>query len=154
MSNLKRLTHQPDYRNRFNRKLWLNERQSDLRHYFDSRNILTGGIEAEPFWAKVPYVSIWKIRSVGTPGFDGWYGMAGDHPCDIVGMNNFSDRPRDILRYFAAKWAYAAQRLKRGEDYPEFRIERIEERHKIGLLIEDRSNRLQRWVDENDLWGE
>jgi len=148
----KPLLETPDYRNRFNRGLWLNERRRDLRHYFDSRHIVIGAIDPEPFWTKVPYVGLWRVRSLGTPGFDGWYGIAGDVPCDIVGINNFSDRPRDILRYFAAKWHFAAARLKAGEDYPEFRIEFIEDRPKIGAAIDDRAMRLQRWVDEDSLW--
>ncbi len=142
----------PDYRNRFNRGLWLRERKRDLLGYFESRSIVIGPIDPDPYWAKVPFVSIWRVSSLGTPGFDGWYGLAGDHPCDIVGINNLVDHPREILRYFSNKWLYAAQRLKQGDDYGDFRIEQIADRPKVGRLIEDRALRLQRWVDEASLW--
>jgi hypothetical protein len=141
-----------DYKNRFNRRIWLEERRRDLLHYFDSRNITNGTIGKEPYWCVVPRTSIWQIPSMGTPGFDGWFGIAGDHPTDVVPLNYFSGEPRVILEHFVNKWLRAAERLKQGEDYGDFRIEHIEERPTIGELIEDRATRLKMWVEAEELW--
>ena len=141
-----------DYKNRFNRKLWLEDRRSDLAHYFDVRNMTYNSFDPEPFWAIIPRTTIWKISSLGTPGFDGWYGIAGDHPTDIVPLNYFDGDPRNILEHFATKWLRAAERLKQGEDYGDFRIEHIEERPTIGELVEDRAIRIKRWVETDELW--
>ncbi len=141
-----------DYKNRFNRQLWLEDRRRDLIHYFDSRNINNGRLSKIPYWCVVPRTSIWQVPSLGTPGFDGWFGIAGDHPTDVVPLNYFNGEPRVILNHFVNKWLRAAERLKAGEDYGDFRIEHISERPTIGELIEDRALRLQRWVDAEDLW--
>lgn len=141
-----------DYKNKFNRKLWLDERKQDLRHYFDSRNMVHGRLPPEPVWCVVPRTSIWKIPSLGTPGFDGWYGIAGDHPTDIAPLNYFVGGPRVILDHFVKKWLRAAEYLKAGEDYGDFRIAHIDQRPAIGALIADRAMRMQRWVDSDHLW--
>ncbi len=145
-------TVETDYKNRFNRRLWLEERRRDLIHYFDSRSINNGRIGTDPYWSVVPRTSIWQIPSLGTPGFDGWFGIAGDHPTDVVPLNYFNGDPRVILEHFVNKWLRAAERLKAGEDYGDFRIDHIEQRPTIGELIEDRAIRLKRWVDADDLW--
>lgn len=142
-----------DYKNKFNRRLWLDERRRDLRHYFDARNLVHGRLPDEPYWCVVPRTSLWQIPSLGTPGFDGWFGIAGDHPTDVAPLNYFTGgNPRTILDHFVAKWLRAAERLKAGEDYGDFRIEHIEQRPSIGTLIEDRANRLKLWVDTEHLW--
>jgi len=141
-----------DYSNRFNRRLWLTERRSDLLFYFESRNLVHGRIATEAFWSVVPRTSIWQIPSLGAPGFDGWFGIAGDHPTDVVPMNNFDGDPRKVLDHFVNKWLHASSRLKGGDDYGDFRIEQIDQRPAIGLLIEDRAKRIQRWVETEELW--
>jgi hypothetical protein len=141
-----------DYKNRFNRRLWLEDRRRDLLHYFQTRNMLNGAIVKEPYWCVVPRTSIWQIPSLGTPGFDGWFGIAGDHPTDVVPLNYFAGEPRVILEHFVNKWLRAAERLKQGEDYGDFRIEHIEERPTIGELIENRALKLKKWVDAEELW--
>lgn len=143
---------EPDYKNRFNRQLWLEDRRRDLYHYYDSRNMNNGRIGQEPYWSVVPRTSIWQIPSLGTPGFDGWFGIAGDHPTDVVPLNYFNGEPRIILQHFVNKWLRAAERLKAGEDYGDFRIEHISQRPTIGELIEDRAMRMKRWVDTDELW--
>lgn len=89
---------------------------------------------------------------MGTPGFDGWYGIAGDHPTDVVPLNYFPGEPRVILHHFVQKWQRAAAKLAEGQDYGDFNIEQIEERPAIGALIADRAARLQSWVEADELW--
>jgi acyl-CoA synthetase (AMP-forming)/AMP-acid ligase II len=110
--------------------------------------IYTSGTSGTPRAVCHAHRAIWARRMM----FDGWYGLAGDHPCDIVGINNLADHPREILRHFSEKWLYAAKRLKQGDDYGGFHIELITDRPMVGQLIEDRALRLQRWVDEPALW--
>lgn len=141
-----------DYKNKFNRRLWLSDRRRDLLRYYETRNLVHGNIIDEPFWSVVPRTSIWQIPSLGTPGFDGWYGIAGDHPTDVVPINYFTGEPRMILEHFVLKWLRAAAKLKQGEDYGDFNIEHIEQRPEIGALIEDRALRLQMWVESEELW--
>lgn len=143
-----------NYKNRFNRRLWLDDRYRDLLYYFENRNIVHGAFKGEPYWCVVPRTSIWKIPSMGTPGFDGWFGIAGDHPTDTVPLNYFDGSPQRILEHFVTKWLRASARLKQGEDYGDFNISNIEQRPVVGQLIEDRALRLQRWVDAHDLWQE
>jgi len=141
-----------DYRNRFNRRIWLEQRLRDLNFYYETRNINCGAIPKEPFWCVVPHTSIWQIPSIGTPGFDGWFGIAGDHPTDVVPLNYFDNDPRHILEHFVEKWLRASVKLKAGEDYGDFRIEHIEQRPTIGELIEDRALKLKLWVEREELW--
>lgn len=141
-----------DYRNRFNRTLWLAERRKDLHLYFASRNLIHGRMPEQPEWSVIPRTSIWTIASLGTPGFDGWYGIAGDHPTDVVPLNYFNGDLRNVLSHFVVKWQRTAERLKQGDDYGDFRIERFEERPRIGELIEDRARRLQKFLEEDAIW--
>lgn len=87
---------------------------------------------------KVPLTSIWVVQSVGTPGFHGWFVVTGDHPTDIVGMGGV-EGAKDALVHFSNKWQRAANILMEGEDYPDFRIENIEDRPKIGWAISQRA---------------
>jgi len=141
-----------DYKNRFNRVLWLEDRHRDLLYYFQSRNLVHGYFDCQPFWCVVPRTSIWEIPSMGTPGFDGWYGIAGDHPTDVVPLNYFDGDLRKVLEHFVKKWLRASTHLKEGEDYGDFNIEHIDQRPVVGKLIEDRALRIQRWVEAEELW--
>ncbi len=141
-----------DYQNPFNRRIWLEERRRDLIHYFDTRNMNYGHIPHEPYWCVVPRTSIWQISSLGTPGFEDWFGIAGDHPTDVVSLNYFAGSPRNVLVHFVTKWLNASERLQQGEVYGDFRIEQIEQRHTIGELIENRAKKLKRWVECDELW--
>jgi len=129
-----------NYRNRFNRQIWLTERRKDIRAYYHRQAIVHGGIPREPMWCQIPFSSVWLVKSIGTPGFHGWYVVCGDHPTDLVGMGTL-EGTAEILEYFASKWWRAAQLLLDGEDYPDFHIERIEDRPKIGELVKDRSDK-------------
>jgi len=141
-----------DYSNRFNQYIWLTERRSDLLYYFESRNLAHGRISTEAFWSVVPRTSIWQIPRLGARDADGWFGIAGDHPTDVVLMNNVDRDPRKVLDHFVNKWLHASSRLKGGDDSGAFRIEQIDQRLAIGLLIEDRAKRIQRLVATEALW--
>lgn len=141
-----------DYSNRFNRHIWINDRRSDLVHYFQTRGLLHGPIEKEPVWGVIPRSSIWKVPSLGQPEHGGWFGIAGDHPTDIVPIQGLSHEPRDILRHFVRKWLEVSERLMRGEECPDFRISNIDQRTSVGELIDDRAKRLRRWVQADELW--
>lgn len=141
-----------DYNNRFNRRVWLNDRRSDLIHYLQSRGIQHELIAAEPYWSVIPRSSIWIIKPFASSHPRAWYGIAGDHPTDIVTVNQVSEDPRQILKHFADKWLSAAQKLINGEDDSDFRIQNTDQRESIGELINDRAKRMQKWIEDDYLW--
>ncbi|TCS36452.1 DUF4826 family protein [Reinekea marinisedimentorum] len=141
-----------DYNNRFNRRVWLNDRRSDLILYLQSRGIQHLPVIAEPHWSVIPRSSIWIIQPSASSQPGGWYGIAGDHPTDIVAVNGVSRNPRDILTHFTQKWLAAAETLMNGEDCREFRIKDADQRETIGELIHDRASRIQRWTEDDYLW--
>lgn len=140
-----------NYGNRFNRRIWLNDRRSDLIHYLQSRGINHDPLPPEPSWTVIPRSSIWLVRPFGSQS-NGWFGVAGDHPTDIVSINSVNEDPREILIHFTNKWLAASEKLMKGEDYKEFRIQNIEQRESIGELINDRAQRIQRWVMDEYMW--
>lgn len=132
---------QVNFGNRFNREIWIKERRDDIRDYYHSRNLVCQKIPEQPLWSSMPFTSIWLIKAVATPGFHGWYVIAGDHPTDIVGMGGL-EGPQDALLYFGRRWLQAAKQLKEGEAFPDFRIERIEDRAVFGAAIGSRALRI------------
>lgn len=136
------MNKQVNYTNKFNQGIWLEERRKDIQYYYHSRQLVCQKIPEHPIWSAMPVTSIWLVKAVGTPGFHGWFVIAGDHPTDIVGMGGI-EGPKEALIYFSKKWKRAAETLKAGDSYPDFRIENIDERPKFGKAIADRAYQLE-----------
>lgn len=141
-----------DYGNRFNKRLWLNDRRHDLIEAFKKRGQVHNPIAIEPYWSVTPHTSIWRVLNKVDEEPSGWFGISGDHPCDYVALEDVEHDPRSIIKHFIHQWRIAARDLKAGQDSDAFVIKTISERPSIGRLIDDRADRLQRWIDTDSLW--
>lgn len=135
-----------NYTNRFNQGIWIKERRDDIQYYYHSRQLVCQKIPEAPIWSAMPLTSIWLVKAVGTPGFHGWFVIAGDHPTDITGMGGLSGA-QDVLYYFATKWKRAAEHLIAGESVSDFRINNIEDRPRFGRVIKERAFQLEHIAD-------
>lgn len=141
-----------DYRNRFNRRLWLAERRRDLVLFCERRDLEIQPLPEKPLWSAIPRSAIWRISGSEFASQSGWYGIAGDHPTDILPIHQCSAEPREIMQRFIERWETAADKLQRGEPVDTFRINQEAERPAIGELIADRVSRLKLWVAHDPIW--
>lgn len=134
-------TDRHNYGNRFNQAIWLEECRKNIRAYVISRDVVCQKIPLAPLWAESPFTSVWVIKGVGIPGFDGWYAIAGDHPTDLVGLGNLGS-PADVLNYFSEKWTASAETLMQGKPVGDFRIPQGADLERYGAVIADRASKL------------
>lgn len=137
-----------DYRNRFNRQSWLNERRKDLSHYLESRNLQLGEISEQPVFSRIPFTSVWAIKSKTSPGLQKYFGISGDHPTDVVSMGKVVDNPIQALEYFANKWKQAGERLLAGEPVVDYQLGPNDDLSTIGQLIIVRSEKLNDLIEQ------
>ena len=82
-----------------------------------------GRVGEWPAWHVKPYVSVWAIESVRSPGSVGWWVICGDLPTDYVSRNGL-DHPRDAVRAIARRWVEYVPYLSAGRSHPEMAIAR------------------------------
>ena len=123
---------------------WVESQRTDV-----SRYLLDQGIKGEvgewPAWHIAPYVSLWAVESVATPGAVGWWAMSGDLPTDYISSKGVN-HPRKAMQVFADNWAEAVKQFRKGEQTPYNLTENEAD------LLERRAQILVKWVKDDEVW--
>ena len=132
---------------------WLNARRSDVASYLKSEGVAHGEIGEDPAWHLWPYVSVWAIESLKSPGWVGWWVACGDHPTDYVSAKDIKD-PRSVLRAIGERWTELSAYMLRGEAHPNIRIGTPEQWPELGQLLQARARIFLEWATRDDVWEE
>ena len=130
---------------------WCGERRKEVAEYLRGEGLTHGQIGAEPAWYVAPYVSVWAIESLATPGALGWWAISGDMPNDYVSASN-AKTPREAVQAIASLWQEAAQYMSRGEKHPTFRIGSGLQDEELAPMLASRAELLLEWVDDAEAW--
>ena len=107
----------------------------------------------EPAWQVSPYVSVWAIESVESPGSVGWWAISGDMPNDYVSADR-AKNPREAVEAIATLWKEAAVYMARGEQHPAFIIGSGELDEELAPMLASRADLLLEWVSDPEAWEE
>ena len=130
---------------------WFVDRRKEVEEYLSREGVAHGQVGEVPAWSVAPYVSIWAIESLKSPGSVGWWAISGDLPNDYVsakGINN----PRDAMRAIATLWQEASEHMLRGEKHPTFSIGAGDSDEELAPLLASRAETLLGWADDPEAW--
>ncbi len=130
---------------------WLAQQRGNVQRYLETQGVRHLGVNFDCAWFVAPYVSVWTVRSLATPGSVGWWAISGDLPTDYLSGGDATDA-RSALVAFARRWQEVAERMRRGEDHPDMSVGAPENRTELGDLLSRRAEVIQDWVRDDSLW--
>ncbi len=132
---------------------WIMSCRKMVQEYLTQEGINHGRIGEYPAWHVSPYVSIWAIESLKSPGSVGWWVVCGDHPTDYVSAKDIRE-PRAVLRAIGEKWAEVSKYMLQGKAHPDITIGDPKLWPELGKLLEVRANIFLQWAEDDELWQE
>lgn len=132
---------------------WCAERRLEVTHYLRGEGLEHGEVGEWPAWHVCPYVSVWAIESLASPGSVGWWVISGDMPNDYVSASK-AKCPREAVEVIASLWQEAAQYMARGESHPTFRIGNGSQNSELASMLASRAALLLEWVGDPEAWEE
>ena len=132
---------------------WLTERREEVLGYLRGEGVTHGEVGQAPAWHVSPYVSVWAVESLATPGSVGWWAISGDLPNDYVSASD-AKVPREAVRAIASLWQEAAQYMSRGEKHPTFVIGSGDSDEELAALLASRAELLLDWVADPEAWDD
>lgn len=132
---------------------WLAARRRQVIEYLARSGVAHGAVADESDWFIHPYLSIWAVESLRTPGFVGWWVVCGDCPTDYV-TATADQSPRAALVALAEQWRAAIPYLERGEQHPEFTLGDPAMARQLAPLLQERAEALSRLAADENLWRE
>lgn len=130
---------------------WLKERRDQITEYLRGQGLRHGRIGQEPAWFMAPYVSIWAIESLNSPGKIGWWAIAGDLPTDYVSSSDARD-PRGAMIAIASRWREVSHFMARGEKHPTCSIGTEANAAELAPLLSSRAELLLEIANDQDAW--
>jgi hypothetical protein len=132
---------------------WCAECREQVVAYLKGEGVAHGPVGEWPAWHAAPYVSLWAVESLQTPGVIGWWAICGDLPTDYISAAGAS-HPRDAMRVIAQQWRKVASVMAYGEQLPDHTIGSREDGPSLAPLLEGRAKALAEWADDDALWQE
>ncbi|MCC6153023.1 MAG: DUF4826 family protein [Candidatus Hydrogenedentes bacterium] len=120
--------------------------------YLEEQGLHHGDVGEWPAWHLAPYVSVWAIDSLKSPGWVGWWAICGDLPTDYISAGAMR-HPRDAVRGIANRWLEAVTFLQKGQQHPDFTFEN-QDAQQLATLLETRAKTLREWTENDTLWPE
>jgi hypothetical protein len=145
------MSESDDYDDPAVEEAWCAQRRAEVAAYLERQGAVHGRIGEWPAWHIAPYVSIWAIESVQSPGWVGWWAICGDLPIDYMTAGKIR-HPREALRGFSRSWSDLASRMARGEADPENAIGPPEKWPELAPLLEVRARLLSEFAGDDSLW--
>ncbi|MFT7536356.1 MAG: hypothetical protein ACI85K_002310 [Hyphomicrobiaceae bacterium] len=144
----------PDYDDEAVEEKWCAEMRTQALQYLETQRALHGEVGEWPAWHIAPYVSIWAVESVATPGRVGWWVVSGDLPTDYVSAEVI-EHPRDAMQSFADRWKGYAAAVRDGSAFDGVEIAGVRD-DPDGMLpvLESRAETLAEWAADDSLWQE
>ena len=130
---------------------WLAAQRGIVQRYLQGQGVLHRGVSPEPDWFIAPYVSIWTVNSMKTPGKIGWWAISGDLPTDYLSGHDATNA-RSALAAFAARWREVSAYMLRGEVHPTVRIGGSSTRRELGDLLSRRAQVIEDWTRDDEFW--
>ncbi len=143
----------PDYDDPEIEAQWLADRRAEVTEYLKNEGLAHGPIAEECAWYVSPYVSIWAVESIASPGSVGWWAISGDMPNDYVSADKASN-PREAVEAIASLWREAAEYMERGELHPTFVIGSGDRKEELAPMLSSRAELLLEWVSDPEAWEE
>ncbi len=131
---------------------WCNERRNIVTEYLAKQGLVHGEIGSWPAWHVAPYVSIWAIESLRTPGSVGWWAICGDLPTDYLSAATVK-HPRKVMIAFADAWKEVAECMVNRVPHSSMRYGPSEPNPDLSSDLENRSNLLRRFAEDDSVWG-
>jgi hypothetical protein len=126
---------------------WCDERRAQVVAYLAGQKLTHGEVGEWPAWHIAPYVSIWAIESLKSPGWVGWWAICGDLPTDYCSASQPA-HPRKALREFIATWSAALAAFKPGDEV----IGETGLPAHLAPLLRERVRLLKECDADEDLW--
>ena len=114
---------------------WEAEQRTTVVSYLDDEGIARAEVGGEPAWAVYPYISLWAVESLKSPGWVGWWAISGDLPTDYCSADGIRD-PRSAVRRIAERWNASLE----------------QQPSDIRPLLASRVRLLLQWVEDRDIW--
>lgn len=130
---------------------WLVDQRAIVQRYLESQGVRHGGVAPESDWFIAPYVSVWSVESMKTPGVVGWWAISGDLPTDYLSGHDATDA-RAALVAFAERWREVSVYMLRGEEHPTVRIGGTIDRRALGDLLGRRAQIIEEWAHDDEMW--
>jgi hypothetical protein len=130
---------------------WLTDQRARVEEYLAGERVRHGAVGDTPAWFVAPYVSVWTVGSVKSPGKVGWWAISGDLPTDYLSGGDAVDARRAVAA-FAARWRNAAEYMLRDQDPPDLTIGRPQNRQELGRLLLSRANLLTEFASDDGIW--
>jgi len=130
---------------------WCDERRQQVIGYLAKQGLKHGEVGEWPAWHIPPYVSVWAIESLVSPGCLGWWVICGDLPTDYISASDIY-HPREAMRAIAERWQEISGYMNRGEPHPTMAIGPRESWPTVAPLLSSRSQILLDWADDGELW--
>ena len=130
---------------------WCAGQRAVVAEYLSGQGAAHGEIGEWPAWHVQPYVAIWAIESLRSPGSVGWWAISGDVPTDYASSWAGSN-PRDVLRVFAERWAEAAAQMSAGAMPEGLALGTPSDWPRLAPLLASRAALFSKWVADATLW--
>jgi hypothetical protein len=143
---------EPDYEDPAVDQQWCCDIRQRVADYLGLQRVEHGEIGAWPAWHVAPYVSIWAIESLKSPGWVGWWVICGDMPSDYVSAAKIK-HPREAMRAFAQQWKDVSAHMRAGIRHPDTNIGTPERAAELAPLLESRAGLLAQWAEDDGAWG-
>lgn len=131
---------------------WIAEQRETVEDYLQREECHHRGVSREPVWHVAPYVAIWTVESLRSPGATGWWAISGDVPTDYLSAHDAHDA-RSAMAAFADRWHSDSGHMLRGQEPPETHIGPPEQTKELGDLLRRRAQTLKEWAEDDDFWG-
>jgi hypothetical protein len=119
--------------------------------YLDGQGVAHAGVAQCPDWFVAPYLAVWTVKSIRTPGTVGWWAVSGDVPTDYLSSDAASDA-RSAVAALSLRWSELAGRMSRGESHPKMEVGRSEEAQELGELLRRRADLMAEFAADDTLW--
>ena len=134
---------------------WCEERRSQVVEYLARQQKKCGLIHGEigewPAWHVAPYVSLWAVESVVSPGSVGWWVICGDLPTDYVSSKD-AKSPRAAIREISANWKELASKTSDGSKGGSQWLDPLGAEERLQPLLALRANLLSDWANDDSIW--
>lgn len=143
------MSDQADYTNPQVEEAWLRAKRTEIESHLGQSGAGYGGVSDWPVWFAAPITSVWGIESLVSPGFVGWWAIAGDHPPDCISSQNHKD-PRSALRAICDRWGEALAAAL--QDGPSAGVAERENLHGIAFRLKAQIAAVRACVENDALW--
>ncbi len=131
---------------------WIGGQRQHVVDYLAAEGVDHGGVGDYPAFHVHPYLALWAVQSLRSPGAVGWWALSGDVPADYISSSE-GRHPREALRAFARHWHDWAAHMLRGESHPDYSHTAGEQSPELGDLLRRRADLIAQFADDDEVWS-